>query len=84
MVGHCSTHGENKKCTLNGCWKACRKQSLGKRRKWKNNIEIDLKDTELEGVNWINLAREGAQRLTFMNKVMNFLVPYQAGNIVTS
>jgi hypothetical protein len=60
------------------------KQSLGKRRKWKNNIEIDLKDKELEGVNWINLAREGAQRLTFMNKVMNFLVPYQAGNIVTS
>jgi hypothetical protein len=36
------------------------KRSLGRpRRRWEDNIEMDLREMEIDGANWIRLAREG-------------------------
>jgi hypothetical protein len=49
------------------------KGPLGRlRRRWENNIKIDLKETECEGVEWNHLAQDGAQ---WRAVVMNLRVP---------
>jgi hypothetical protein len=56
--------------------KGVRKRPLTRsKRRWKNNIKIDLKETRYEGVDWSNLAQDMGQRLVFVNKVTNFKVP---------
>jgi hypothetical protein len=37
------------------------KRSLGRpRRRWKNNIKMDLRDIGIDGANWMQLARIGS------------------------
>jgi hypothetical protein len=57
MVGTCSTNGRGKECIQDICGKARRKQLLGKpRRKWVDNISMDLEDMGWDGTDWIGLA----------------------------
>jgi hypothetical protein len=38
------------------------KRPLGRpRRRWEDNIKIDLRDIGIDGVNWIRLAQDRAQ-----------------------
>ena len=48
---------------------------------WKDDMKVGLKETEWEGMDWINLAQDKnpAQRRTLMTAVMNLQVPYIAG-----
>jgi hypothetical protein len=45
------------------------------RRRWEDNIKMDLRKIEIDGANWIRLAQDGVQWRAFVNTVMNFRVP---------
>jgi hypothetical protein len=52
------------------------KRSLGRpRRRWENNIKLDLREIEIDGANWIRLAQDRVQWRAFVNTVMNRRVP---------
>jgi hypothetical protein len=53
-------------------------------RRWKDNIKIDVMETELEGVDWIHLAQDRDQWQALMNTVMNLRVLQMAGNFLNS
>jgi hypothetical protein len=51
------------------------KRPLGKlRRKWVNNIKIDLREIGWDGVDWINLAQNRDQWRALVNTVMKLRV----------
>jgi hypothetical protein len=45
------------------------------RRRWEDNIKTDLRETGIDGVNWIRLAQDRVQWRAFVNTVMNLRVP---------
>jgi hypothetical protein len=45
------------------------------RRRREDNIKLDLRETGIDGVNWIQLAQDRVQWLAFVNTVMNLRVP---------
>jgi hypothetical protein len=45
------------------------------RRRWENNITLDLRERWIDGVNWIQLAQERVQWWAFVNTVMNLRFP---------
>jgi hypothetical protein len=52
------------------------KRPLGRpRRKWKDNIKMDLRQIGIDGANWIRLAQDRVQRRGFVKTVMNLRVP---------
>jgi hypothetical protein len=52
------------------------KRPLGRpRRRWVDNIKIDLRDIRWDGMDWVNLAQDRDHWRTLVNTVMNFRVP---------
>jgi hypothetical protein len=52
------------------------KRPLGRpRRKWEDNINMDLQEIEIDGVNRIRLAQDTVRWREFVNTVMNLRVP---------
>jgi hypothetical protein len=52
------------------------KRRLGKRRRrWEDNIKMDLKGMGQEGVDWTHLAEDRDKLWALVNAVMNLLVP---------
>jgi hypothetical protein len=52
------------------------KRPLGRpRRRWIDNIKTDLRETRIDGTNWIRLAQDRGRWLAFVNTVMNLPVP---------
>jgi hypothetical protein len=52
------------------------KKPLGRpRRKWIDNIKMDLLEIELSVVDWIGLAQDRYRWRALVNSVMNFRVP---------
>jgi hypothetical protein len=52
------------------------KRPLGRpRRKWEDNIKIDLREIGIDGANWIQLAQERVQWRSYVNTTMNLRVP---------
>jgi hypothetical protein len=49
------------------------KRPLGRRRRGGNNIKIDLREMEWDGMDWIDLAQDRDQAL--VNTVINVRVP---------
>jgi hypothetical protein len=45
------------------------------RRRWEDNIKIDLGETGFEDVDWIHLAQDGDSWRALLNTVMNLRVP---------
>jgi hypothetical protein len=45
------------------------------RRRWDDNIKMDLREIGIDGTNWIRLAQDRVQWLAFVNTVMNLRVP---------
>jgi hypothetical protein len=55
---------------------ARRQEPLGRpRRKWEDNIKMDLGERGIDGANWIRLAQDRVQWRAFVNTVMNLRVP---------
>jgi hypothetical protein len=48
------------------------KRPLGRpRRRWENNIYMDLREIGIDGANWIQLAQDRVQWWACMNTVIN-------------
>jgi hypothetical protein len=45
------------------------------RRRWEDNIRMDLREIGIDGENWIRLAQDSVQWRAFVNTVMNLRVP---------
>jgi hypothetical protein len=52
------------------------KRPLGRpRRRWKDNIKMNLRKIGIDGANWIRLAQDRMQWRTFVYTVMNLRIP---------
>jgi hypothetical protein len=52
------------------------KRPLGiPRRRWEDNIKMDLREIGIDAVNWVQLAQVRVQWRAFVNTVMNLRVP---------
>jgi hypothetical protein len=52
------------------------KRPLGRPRcRWVDNIKMDLREIEWDGMNWIDLAQDRDQWRALANTVMNLRVP---------
>ena len=45
------------------------------RRRWEDNIKMDLQEVGCRGMDWIELAQDGDKWRALVTAVMNFLVP---------
>jgi hypothetical protein len=53
-----------------------RERDIGKpRRRWKNNIKMDLQEVGCGGMDWIELAQDRDRWWEIVNAVMNLRVP---------
>ena len=61
------------------------KRPLGRnRRRWVDNIRMDLQEVGCGYVDWIGLAQDSDRWRTLVVTVMNLRVPSNAGNLLTS
>ena len=54
------------------------------RRRWVDNIRMDFQEVGCEYMDWIGLAQDRDRWRTLVSAVMNFRVPLNAGNFLTS
>ena len=81
MGGACGAYGEGVYEVLVG--KPGGKRPLGRpRRRWEDNIKMDLQEVGRGCGDWIELDRDRWRAL--VSTVMNFRVPKKAGNSLTS
>jgi hypothetical protein len=55
----------------------------GPRRKWDDNIKMDIQEVGGGGMDWIELAQDMDRWRTLVNVVMDLRVPLNAGNFLT-
>ena len=59
------------------------KGSLGRpRRRWEDNIKMDLQEVGCGVMDWIDLAQDRDRWWGLVNAVMNLQVPYNAGEFL--
>jgi hypothetical protein len=76
MGGACDMHGGGEGCKQHFGWEAWREEPLGRpRRRWKDNINMDLREIEFGDVDWIHLAQDRDRWRALVNTVMNLRVP---------
>jgi hypothetical protein len=72
MGGPCSTNGEKRKAYR----KLERKRPLGRpRRRWVDNIRMDLGEVGWCDVDWIGVAKDRKRWRALVNSVLNLRVP---------
>jgi hypothetical protein len=62
-------------CRVGAIKSAVGELGIRPRRRWEDNIKLDLREREIDGANWIQLARDRVQWRDFVNTVMNLRVP---------
>jgi hypothetical protein len=76
MGGTCSTNGEKRNSYRLLVGKPKEKRLLGKpRRRWVDNIRMDLGEVGWGDVEWIGLAQDRKRWRALVNSVLNFRVP---------
>jgi hypothetical protein len=74
--GHVSCTGETRKAYKILVGKPEGNKRLGRRRRrWEDNINMDLREIGLEGVDWTHLAQDRDQWRVLVNMVMNLMIP---------
>jgi hypothetical protein len=82
MGGPCSTNGEKRDAYRLLVGKPEGKGPLGRpRRRWMDNIRMDLGEVGWGGVDWIGLAKNRYRWRILVNSVLNFRVPRNAGKL---
>jgi hypothetical protein len=72
----CSTNGEKRSAYRILVGKPEGKRPLGRpRRRWEDNIRIDLREIGWRGMDWINLAQDRNYWRALVNMVRNHRVP---------
>jgi hypothetical protein len=80
----CSTNGANKNTYRILVGKPEGKRPLGRpRRRWVDNIEMDVRDIEWDGIYSVDLAQDRDHWRALVNAVMNLRVLYNAGNFLS-
>jgi len=75
MGGACSGHGRDEKYNILVV-KPERNRPLGRsRRRWEDNIRMELREIGWEGVVWMHLTQERDKRRTHVITVMDHRVP---------
>jgi hypothetical protein len=76
MGGPCSTYGEMRNAYRLLAGKPDGKRPLGRpRRRWVDNIRLDLGEVGWGDVDWIGLAKDRNRWRAVVNWVLNFRVP---------
>jgi hypothetical protein len=76
MGSACSTNGGEKGCIWDIGGRARKKKTTGNtRRRWVDNIKMDLREIGWDGTDWIDLAQDRDQWRAPVNTVTNFQVP---------
>jgi hypothetical protein len=76
MGGACGTYGERRGVYRVLVGKPKGKRPLGRhRRRWEDNIKMDLQEVGCGGMDWIELAQDRDRWWALVNVVMNFRVP---------
>jgi hypothetical protein len=71
--------------TLPLYWWESYKRQLGRpRRRWVDNIRMNLREIGWDVMDWIDLAQDRGQWMVLVNTVMNLRVPYNAGKFLSS
>jgi hypothetical protein len=71
-----NTHGEKTNAYKVLMGKPEGKRPLGRpKRKWVDNIKMDLREIGWDGMDWTDLTEDRGQCLALVNMVMNFRVP---------
>jgi hypothetical protein len=69
-------HGEKRNACRILVGKPEGKRPLGRpRRRWEDNIKMDLREIEWGGMDWTDLVQYRYQWRDFVNRVMNLRVP---------
>jgi hypothetical protein len=75
-AGHVTRMGEGRGVYRVLVWRPEGKRPLGRpRRRWEDNIKMDLREIGIDGVNWIHVAQDRVQWRACVNTVMNLRVP---------
>ena len=84
-AGHVARMGEERGIYRVLLGKPEGKTALGRpRRRWVDNIRMDLQEVGYGSVDWIGLAQDRDRWRTLVSAVMNLRVPWNAGNFLTS
>jgi hypothetical protein len=75
----CDTHGGNKKCIQNFCWKPKKKRFVGRPKHNWENIKIDLKGTGCDAMNYIHLTQDTVKWQSLVNIIKNLQDPLRWG-----
>jgi hypothetical protein len=74
----CGTSGTEEESIVR---KVRRKESLGRpRRRWVDNVKVDLREIEWGGMDWIDLAQERDQWRVLFNTIINLRIHRIVGN----
>jgi hypothetical protein len=72
----CGTHGGGERCLQGFGWRPEGRRPLVRpKRRWEDNIKLDLREMWIDGANWIRLAQDRFQWRACVNMVMNLRVP---------
>jgi hypothetical protein len=75
-AGHVARIGEKRNAYRILVGKPEGKRPLGRpRRRWVDNIKMDLREVGWEGLDWIDLSQDRDQRRALVNTVLNLRVP---------
>jgi hypothetical protein len=80
--GHLARMGEGRGVYRVLVGRAERKNPLGRpKRRWEDNIKMDLTETGIDWADWIRLSRDRVQWRAFVNTIMNLRVPERKQDI---
>jgi hypothetical protein len=78
----CSTYGGEEVCIIGHWWESQREKDHWHR--WVDNVDMDLGGVQWGGTDCINPAQNGEWWRAFMNMEINFWVPYNVGEFIST